>query len=141
MPLNFKRLFISVSLVFTFCFFVSAQTVSPPPSAADVMRERVVKAKAYIVVKNYNAAIWLIKNVFSNVSYPVVIAGLNPPLHLINLINNYKHIVLKANCSDTEMQKLTERHNASMRQLQEVVRKAKCPVLTVKGTVPVKATA
>ena len=60
------------------------------------------------ISENYNAALWLIENVFSKISHPVVIAGLNPPTHLIKGINKYAHIILKQNCSEQEMQSLIE---------------------------------
>lgn len=60
MPLNVRRFCTSISFLFIFSSFASAQTA---PSSADVMRERVAKAKAYIVVKNYNAAIYELENI------------------------------------------------------------------------------
>ncbi len=63
MPLNVRKFCTSILLVFIFSFIISAQTTSSAPSAADVMRERVAKAKAYIVVKNYNAAIYELENI------------------------------------------------------------------------------
>ncbi|MBI3518832.1 MAG: glycosyltransferase [Bacteroidetes bacterium] len=60
------------------------------------------------VSENYNAALWLIKHVFSKITYPVIIAGLNPPSHLTATINKYNHITLKQNCSEQEMQSLIE---------------------------------
>lgn len=58
------------------------------------------------VPENYVAALWLIEHVFSKISYPVIIAGLNPPAHLAEKINAYKHIELKENCSEEAMQNL-----------------------------------
>lgn len=81
MPLNVRRFCDSFLLIFTFSFFISAQTapatnqiattptapvVAPtpaPPTAAEVMRSRVGKAKAFIAVKNYNAAIYELENI------------------------------------------------------------------------------
>jgi hypothetical protein len=60
------------------------------------------------VSENYNAALWLIDNVFSKLTYPVIIAGLNPPLHLIEEINKNSNITLKQNCSELDMQALIE---------------------------------
>ena len=57
MPLNVKRFCTSVLLIFTFSVLVFSQT------SADVMRERVAKAKAYIAVRNYNAAIYELENI------------------------------------------------------------------------------
>jgi hypothetical protein len=58
------------------------------------------------VSENYNAALWLINNVFSKISYPVVIAGLNPPTHLTDEIRKHAHITLNQNCLESEMQLL-----------------------------------
>lgn len=85
MPLNVRRFFTSFLLsLFTF-IFVNAQTTTPDtvsttpvttapstvstitkpatPTTADVMRQRISKAKAFIVVKNYNAAIYELENI------------------------------------------------------------------------------
>ena len=60
------------------------------------------------ISENYNAALWLIENVFSKIAYPVIIAGLNPPLHLVEAIKKYSHISLKQNCTEQEMKSLIE---------------------------------
>jgi periplasmic protein TonB len=57
MPLNVKRFCTSVLLTITFSMLVYAQT------SADVMRERVAKAKAHIAVRNYGAAIYELENI------------------------------------------------------------------------------
>ena len=71
MPLNVRRFNASVLLVLlSFITFIGAQTApavssaaapapmqAVQPSAADVMRDRISKSKAYIAVRNYNAAI------------------------------------------------------------------------------------
>lgn len=59
-PLNVRRFFASITLSLFAIIFINAQTA---PTTADVMRERIAKAKAYIVVKNYNAAIYELENV------------------------------------------------------------------------------
>lgn len=58
------------------------------------------------VSENYNAAMWLIENVFSKITQPVIIAGLNPPKHLTEQIKKHPHITLKQNCTEEEMQTL-----------------------------------
>jgi TonB family protein len=82
MPLNVKRFYTSVLLILSgLIAFTSAQTVSqtpsPPPqtpapqlintvkapTSAEVMRDRISKAKAYIAVRNYNAAIYELENI------------------------------------------------------------------------------
>ncbi len=80
MPLNVRRfssaVFANLLVVSGFVIFTSAQSVppaantavnTPPQSAAptsgDVMRERISKSKAYIAVRNYNAAIYELENI------------------------------------------------------------------------------
>ena len=60
------------------------------------------------ISENYNAALWLIENVFSKITYSVIIAGLNPPKHLVDEIKKYSNITLKQNSSEQEMQSLIE---------------------------------
>lgn len=61
MPLNVRRSFASLFLVvFGFLISTSAQTT---PTSGEVMRGRVSKAKAFIAVKNYNAAIYELENI------------------------------------------------------------------------------
>ena len=57
MPLTVKRFCTSVLITLTFSVLIFAQT------SADVMRERVAKAKAYIAVRNYGAAIYELENI------------------------------------------------------------------------------
>ncbi len=57
MPLNVKRFCTSILIIFTFSVLVFAQT------SADIMRERVAKAKAYIAVRNYGLAIYELENI------------------------------------------------------------------------------
>jgi periplasmic protein TonB len=61
MPLNVRRIGVVVFLVLVSVFGVLAQSQSP--TSADVMRERVTKAKAYIAVKNFNAAIYELEGI------------------------------------------------------------------------------
>lgn len=61
------------------------------------------------VSENYQAAYWLIDNVFSKINLPVIIAGLNPPKQLIEKIKKYQNIELKANCNETDMQQLIDK--------------------------------
>ena len=76
MPLNVRRFFASVLLSLFAFIFVHAQT-APPPTTGDVMRERIAKAKAYIVVKNYNAAIYELENIRRETNDPNIHAMLN----------------------------------------------------------------
>src|SRR5580765_7952139 len=76
MPLNVRRFCTSVLLVFVgFIFSIHAQTVAqspqplpqtppqPAPTSGDIMRERIAKAKAFVAVRNYNAAIYELENI------------------------------------------------------------------------------
>ncbi len=71
MPLNVRRFCTSVLLVLTFSILISAQT------SADVMRERVSKAKAFIAVRNYSAAIYELENIRRETSDPTVNGVIN----------------------------------------------------------------
>ncbi len=112
MPLNVRRFCNFIALIFTFSFVASAQTPTatttatpiqakptpaptqstnatttppkPAPSAADVMRERVAKAKAFIAVKNYNAAIYELENIRRETSDQSVQSVIN-----VLLINSF----------------------------------------------------
>jgi len=60
MPLNVRRLFASFFLVVFSFIIINAQTA---PTSGDVMRGRISKAKAFIAVKNFNAAIYELENI------------------------------------------------------------------------------
>jgi len=60
MPLNVRRLFASFFLVVFSFFIINAQTA---PTSGDIMRGRISKAKAFIAVKNFNAAIYELENI------------------------------------------------------------------------------
>ena len=84
MPLNVRRFCTSVLLVFvSFIGFTVAQTIEPTPTvpqtaptqaptSGDVMRDRISKAKAFIVVRNYNAAIYELENIRKESADPAV---------------------------------------------------------------------
>lgn len=67
------------------------------------------------ISENYEAAIWLIENVFSKIKLPIVIAGLNPPDFLKDAIKNHQHISLMDSPQESEMNKLI--HDAQMHVL------------------------
>lgn len=58
------------------------------------------------VSENYEAASWLIKHVFRQIKFPVVIAGLNPPSFLIKESEGYPHIRFRENPNEDEMTQL-----------------------------------
>lgn len=70
MPLNVRQLGAVVLLVFFSVLGVLAQSATT--SAADVSRERVTKAKAFIAVKNYNAAIYELEGIRREINDPTV---------------------------------------------------------------------
>ena len=92
MPLNVRKLFLSVLLVFVSSVLIShAQSISqssaitpPAPTSGDVMRERISKAKAFIVVRNYNAAIYELENIHRETSDTAVQSVVN-----VLLMNSY----------------------------------------------------
>ncbi|HEY8561748.1 MAG TPA: TonB family protein [Pyrinomonadaceae bacterium] len=69
MPLNVRRSFASFFLVvFSFIIVNAQQPQMQPqatvaPTSGDIMRGRISKAKAFIAVKNYNAAIYELENI------------------------------------------------------------------------------
>lgn len=105
MPLNVRRFFTSVfiTLLGTSAYISAqvpaptptqtAQTGQPPasivsvdkqPTSADIMRERISKAKAFIAVRNYNAAIYELENIRRETSDQSVNAVTN-----VLLMNTY----------------------------------------------------
>ena len=56
--------------------------------------------------ENEQAAIWLLQNVFNNLTIPFVIAGKNPSKKLHDLAHQHQHTCLVVNPSQTEMQDL-----------------------------------
>jgi TonB family protein len=94
MPLAIKKFLASIFLgLFGTAAIISAQTTPPvqtnpliekTPTSSDVMRERVSKAKAYIAVRNYNAAIYELENIRRETSDSSVNAVTN-----VLLMNTY----------------------------------------------------
>lgn len=78
MPLNVRRFCSLVLLIFTFSIITFAQT------SGDVMRDRIAKAKAFIAVRNYNAAIYELENIKRETSDPTVGSVIN-----VLLMNSY----------------------------------------------------
>lgn len=58
------------------------------------------------VSENYDAAEWSIKHVFAHINTKVIVAGLNPPEFLKQLINTYNHIELIENPEEAKMKAL-----------------------------------
>ena len=71
MPLNLKSLLASSLLIAT------ASVAGLSQTSGDVMRDRVAKAKAFIAVRNYNAAIYELENIRRETSDPTVNSVIN----------------------------------------------------------------
>jgi TonB family protein len=78
MPLNVRRFLALFFLVLVSFYAANAQT------SADVMRSRVAKAKAFIAVRNYNAAIYELEQIRRESSDPTVNGVVN-----VLLMNSY----------------------------------------------------
>src|ERR1043166_6056505 len=98
MPLNVRRFYSSCFLALaTFVSISNSQVVAPSstpaptaqatntnnatsvpaPTSGDVMRDRITKAKAYIVVRNYGAAAYELENIRKESSDPAVLGVVN----------------------------------------------------------------
>jgi len=103
MPLNVRRFYFSIPLGLAAFLSVShgqvvapssatpvtqppsaTQPVTPSPTSGDVMRDRITKAKAYIAVRNYNAAIYELENIRKETSDAAVQGVVN-----VLLMNSY----------------------------------------------------
>ncbi|MGB0431769.1 MAG: hypothetical protein ACPGLV_14945 [Bacteroidia bacterium] len=60
------------------------------------------------VAENSEAAIWLVKNVFSKIKVPLIIAGNTAPTELRKLVDQYEHIQLKENLKIAEFDNLIQ---------------------------------
>lgn len=89
MPLNVRRFGTSFLLVlFSFIAIISAQSTppveAPAPTSGEIMRGRISKAKAFIAVRNFNAAIYELENIRRETNDPTVHSVAN-----VLLINSY----------------------------------------------------
>jgi len=85
MPLNVRRFCTAVFVnLLVFVFVALAQDVPSAPTSGDVMRDRISKAKAFIVVRNYNAAIYELENIRKETADPAVQGVVN-----VLLMNSY----------------------------------------------------
>ena len=60
------------------------------------------------VAENTKAIAYLVEHVFAKINYPVIIAGLNPGAELYKQVQAYKHIQIKPNPTETEMNTLVQ---------------------------------
>ena len=61
------------------------------------------------VAENYEAAMQLVKHVFSEIELSAIIAGNNPPKDLVKLVDKYNHIKLRSNISTDQIHKLIQK--------------------------------
>ncbi len=61
------------------------------------------------VPENYSAASQLVKEVFSKIKHPCIIAGNNPPRELQKLVENYKNVELRSGISTEEIHQLIKK--------------------------------
>jgi predicted nucleic acid-binding protein len=66
------------------------------------------------VTENYNAAEYLIKEVFAGLDKKLVVAGMDPPEHLKKLCSEYPNVSLIANPDDEEMFGLIQNAQANI---------------------------
>lgn len=59
-----------------------------------------------MVPENYNIALWIIKNIFTDIDVPLIIAGNNPNQTLYEAAKTAKNVTLISNPSDEEMRQL-----------------------------------
>ncbi len=78
MPLKVRRFSFSILLILIGSIFIAAQT------SGDIMRERVAKAKAFIAVRNYSAAIYELENIRRETNDPTVNGVIN-----VLLVNSF----------------------------------------------------
>lgn len=79
MPLKIRTISTTALFILSFAVAALAQTMTPvnAPSSAEIMRERIAKAKAFIVVKNYNAAIYELENIRRESADPTLDSVIN----------------------------------------------------------------
>ena len=85
MPLKVRSICTAVLLVlFAFITFSYTQDIGAVPTSGDVMRERIAKAKAFIAVRNYNAAIYELESIRRESNDPTLQGGV-----FVLLMNSY----------------------------------------------------
>jgi len=66
------------------------------------------------VPENIKAVEFLITNVFNSDKYPLIIAGLNPPEHLKNMVKDKKHLQMVANPGQEQMDDLVQKAHVNI---------------------------
>jgi hypothetical protein len=97
----FKKKYLGVKTLYVPSFHANDEV-----SSAEGKGDYILYHGNLSVSENHEAAQWLIENVFSKTGHPVIIAGLNPPGFLKEMIAKTKHIGLRENPSESEMQTL-----------------------------------
>ena len=97
----FKKKYPKSQLEFVPCFHAGEEVTIKPGIGNYVLYHGNLS-----VAENKIAAEFIILQLFKELTIPLIIAGLNPPADLIQLIKNYHHISLIANPSEQEMNEL-----------------------------------
>ena len=66
------------------------------------------------VTENYNAAEYLVKNIFNYIPHKLVVAGMDPPQHLVDLCQSSKNVELIPNPDDEKMFSLIQNAQANI---------------------------
>lgn len=85
------------------CFHANEAITAQPGSSRFVLYHGKLS-----VVENEHAALYLIRNVFSRLSHPCILAGMNPPESLIKAAAPYPNITIEANPSEERMNQLIQ---------------------------------
>ncbi len=84
MPLNFRGFCITLFLVLSGFVLITQAQQTGTPTSGDVMRERIYKAKAFIAVRNYSAAIVELESIRRESTDDALKGGIN-----VLLMNSY----------------------------------------------------
>ena len=91
------------SVTFMPCFHTNQQITVKPGSSDFILYHGKLS-----VIENTQAALFLIRNVFSKLNCRCIIAGMNPPNALLKAAAPYPNIQIKANPSEEDMNKLIQ---------------------------------
>ena len=105
-----RRQFPDKPVEFMPCFHTNNQITVKPGSSDFILYHGKLS-----VIENTQAALFLIRNVFSKLDCRCIIAGMNPPASLLKTAAPYPNIHIEANPSEEQMNDLI--HNAQIHAL------------------------
>jgi len=97
----FKRMFPTIPVEFVPSFHANTQVTS-----VEGISDYILYHANLSVPENSKVAVYLINHVFSKLTHKSVVAGMNPPKHLRQLISQFDNIELVANPDETQMRDL-----------------------------------